>query len=76
MKCAACHNEMIKKKGEIDLRVDGKLYIVRNLAYEECPVCGEKVLSPRVSEDLFQKVKKGQFQEETIKVPVLDGTYG
>ena len=76
MKCAACHNEMIKKKGEIDLRVDGKLYIVRNLEYEECPVCGEKVLSANASEDLFQKVKKGQFQEETIKVPVLDGTYG
>ena len=76
MKCAACHNDLIKKTGEIDFRVDGKLYIVRNLAYEECPVCGEKVLSPRVSEDLFQKVKKGQFQEETIKVPVLDGTYG
>jgi len=76
MKCAACHNKMTKKKGEIDLRVDGKLYIVRNLAYEECPVCGEKVLSPNVSEDLFQKVKNGQFQEETIKVPVLDGTYG
>ena len=66
----------IKKTGEIDLRVDGKLYIVRNLVYEECPICGEKVLSPRVSEDLFKKVKKGQFQEETIKVPVLDGTYG
>ncbi len=64
MECAACHNEMIRKKGEIDFRVDGKLYIVRNLEYEECQVCGEKVLSPRVSEYLFQKVKKGQFQEE------------
>ena len=76
MKCAACHNKMIKKKGEVDLRVDGKLYIVRNLEYEECPVCGEKVLSPSVSEFLYQKVKKGQFREETVKVPVLDGTYG
>ena len=76
MKCAACQNKMVKKKGEIDLRVAGKLYIVRNLEYEECPVCGEKVLSPGVSEYLFQKVKKGQFKEETIKVPVLDGTYG
>jgi len=24
MKCAACNNEMVKKKGEIDLRIGGK----------------------------------------------------
>ena len=29
MKCAACHNEMVQKKGEIDLRIEGKLYLVR-----------------------------------------------
>lgn len=74
MKCAVCHNAMIKKKEEIDLRIGGRLYIVRNLEYEECIVCGEKVLSPGVSENLFQKVKNGQFKEETVKIPVLDGT--
>ena len=76
MKCAACHNEMVKKKGEIDFRIKGKLYIVRNISYEECRACGEKVLSPQVSQDLFEKVRKGEFAEETIRVPVLDGTYG
>lgn len=24
MKCAACHNAMLKKKGEVDLRIDEK----------------------------------------------------
>jgi len=27
MKCAAWHNEMVKKRGEIDLRIEGKLYL-------------------------------------------------
>jgi len=59
MKCAACHNEMVKKKGEIDLRIGGKLYLVRNVSYEECPACGEQVISPiispKVSQDLFER---------------------
>jgi len=72
MNCAACHNEMVKKKGSIDLRNGGKLYIVKNVSYEECTICGERVLSPEVSQDLFDKIRKKQFVEETFKVPVLD----
>jgi len=33
MKCAACHSKMVKKKGEIELRIGGKLYLVRNVSY-------------------------------------------
>ena len=76
MKCAACHKKMVQKKGEIDLRIEGKLYIARNVSYEECQSCGEKVFTHQVSQDLYEKVRKGEFAEETIKVPVLDGTYG
>jgi YgiT-type zinc finger domain-containing protein len=76
MKCAACHHEMVRKKGEIDLRIGGKLYLVRNVFYEECSSCGEKVLSPEISEILFQKIDNEEFVEQTISVPVLDGTYG
>lgn len=76
MKCAACHNEMVKKKGEIDLRIEGRLYLVRNVFYEECPSCGEKILSPEISEILFQKIKNKEFVEQMINVPVLEGTYG
>ena len=76
MKCAACNNEMVKKKGEIDLRIGGKLYLVRNVLHEECPSCGENVLSPEVSQDLFEKIRDRKFIEETISIPVLDGTYG
>ncbi|MBU2521471.1 MAG: YgiT-type zinc finger protein [Proteobacteria bacterium] len=76
MKCAACHHEMARKRGEIDLRIGGKLYLVRNVFYEECTSCGEKVLSPEISEILFEKIKNKEFVEQMINVPVLDGTYG
>jgi len=76
MKCAACHNEMVKKKGEVDLRIEGRLYLVRNVFYEECPSCGEKVLSPEISEVLFEKIKNKEFIEQMVNIPVLDGTYG
>jgi YgiT-type zinc finger domain-containing protein len=57
MKCAACHDKMVMKKGEIDLRIGGKLYLVKNVSYEECPACGEKVFASKISQELFEKVK-------------------
>jgi len=75
MKCAACHHTMIKKRGEIDLRISDKLYIVKNVFYEECPACGEKIISPETSQELFKKIKNREFVEETIKIPVLDGAH-
>jgi YgiT-type zinc finger domain-containing protein len=76
MKCAACQSQMVKKKGEIDLRISGILYLARNVSFEECLSCGEKVLSPEVSQGLFTKIKKGMYVKETMQIPVLDGTYG
>jgi len=76
IKCAACHNEMKQKNGDIDLRIGKQLYFVRNVSYDECSVCGEKVLSSEISQALYDKIKKRDFVEETVKIPVLDGTYG
>ena len=76
MKCAACHNQMVARRGEIDLRIKGQLYLVRNVFYEECQTCGERVISPQISQVLFEKIKKGDFVEATMTIPVLDGTYG
>ncbi len=76
MNCAACHANMIEKRGEIELRIEDKLYLVRNVCYEECTSCGEKVLSPEVTQKLYDKIKKKEYTEQTIVVPVLDGTYG
>jgi len=49
---------------------------VKNVAHEECSSCGEKVLSPEISSILFEKIENEEFIEQTISVPVLDGTYG
>jgi len=76
MKCAACHHEMTGKRGEIDLRIAGVLYLVRNVSYEECPSCGEKVILPDVTKILYQKIKNEEFVKKMINIPVLDGTYG
>ena len=76
MKCAVCHNEMVGKKGEIDLRIEGELYLVKNVSHDECPSCGERVLSPEISEILFRKIKNKDFIEQMVSIPVLDGTYG
>jgi len=75
MKCATCRANMILKKGEFDLRIKGRLYLVRNTSYQECPSCGEKVLSPDVSQRLYEKIQNGQFKKENISIPVLDGAY-
>jgi YgiT-type zinc finger domain-containing protein len=67
---------MVEKTGEIDLRVQGRLFLVRNVSYEECPTCGEKVLSPAVSQDLYQKIENGDYIEQVLNVPVLYGGPG
>ncbi len=76
MKCAACHHEMVEKTGEIDLRIGGRLFLVRYVSYEECLTCGEKVLSPEVSLDLYKKSESGDYVEQTINIPVLYGADG
>ncbi len=75
MKCSVCGNAMVVKKGEIDLRIQGKLYLVRNVSYQECAFCGEKVLSPKVSEVLYKKIQNREFVEQDIRIPILDGAY-
>jgi len=75
MKCAVCQNQMCEKVGEIDLRIEGRLYLVRSVSYEECPFCGEKVLTLDVARVLYDKVQKKDFVEQTFRIPVVDGTY-
>lgn len=76
MKCAVCHTKMVKRKGEMELRIKGKLYLVRDVSFDKCPSCGERVLAPEVSQVLYKKIKNKKYVEQTIKLPVLDGTYG
>ena len=75
MKCAACQNQMIEVVGEIDLRIEGRLYLARNVSHEECPYCGQRVLTPDVAKVLYNRVHKKEFVEQTLRIRVLEGTY-
>ena len=50
-------------------------YISDGILPEECPVCGEKVLSPKVSQTLYEKIQQHEYVEETLRIPVLEGIY-
>ena len=73
MRCGACGHEMIEKEGEIDLRIEGRLYLARNVSYEECSFCGERVLTPEISRLLYSKITRREFVEQAVRIPVLDG---
>lgn len=75
MKCAVCGNEMVKKKFEIDLRIQERLYLMRNASYEECQSFGEKVISREKSKILYEKIQDKELVEQFVRIPVLDGTY-
>jgi len=48
---------------------------VQNVSYDECPSCGEKVLSAATCKRLYEKISKKEFIEQTIRIPVLDAKY-
>ena len=74
MRCPLCKVDMVEiEAGEVELKVGGRLYLVRNVSYEECPICGERVVSPEVSQRLYDKIRKGDYREEQLVLPVLDG---
>ena len=73
MKCSVCHALMEQRQGEIELRIHGRLFLVDNVTYQECPTCGERVLSPEISQDIFDKITRKQFKEVQMIVPVVEG---
>jgi len=73
MKCTLCHTRMEQKRGEIELRIHGKSYIVDSVSYQQCPYCGERTLSPEISQYIFNKIKRKEFKEKHILMPVVEG---
>ena len=72
MICAVCRGKMVKKNGDIDLRINRELYIVHNVTYEECLNCGEKVIDPETSESIYERIQTGKYRKEKVEIPVLD----
>lgn len=74
MKCAACEQKMVKRTTELDLRIDDKLYLVNNVSLEECQNCGERVIEPIISEEIFNMIKSHKYDIKTINLPVVELT--
>ena len=64
---------MVQRHGEIELRIGGKLFLVENVPYQECLSCGERVLAPDVSQEIFNKITQKEYKEKQIIVPVVEG---
>jgi YgiT-type zinc finger domain-containing protein len=72
MKCAACEQEMVERTTELDLRVKNKLYLVNNVRLVECQNCGEKVIAPAISEEIFNMIKSHKYKLKTMNLPVVE----
>ena len=72
MSCAACKGEMINRMGDIDLRINGTLYIIHNVHFEECSNCGEKILDPETSETIYERIQQKKYTKEKIEIPMMD----
>jgi YgiT-type zinc finger domain-containing protein len=72
MKCAACEQEMVERTTELDLRVENKLYLVSNVKLEECQNCGERLIEPTISEEIFNMIKSHKYKLKTVDLPVLE----
>ncbi len=72
MFCAVCQGKMLRKSGDLDLRINGELYIVHNVSFEECSTCGEKVIDPRTGDTIYKRIHMKQFKKEKLEIPVLD----
>jgi YgiT-type zinc finger domain-containing protein len=63
---------MVRKSGNLDLRINGQLYIIQNVALEECSNCGERVLDPETSQIIYERIHSKRYKKEMVEVPVLD----
>ncbi|WP_045211871.1 YgiT-type zinc finger protein [Desulfonatronovibrio magnus] len=71
MKCIACHEQMESRTGEIELRINGRLFLVENVTYQQCLSCGERVLNPETSQEIFHKVRSKQYTQKHVLLPVV-----
>ncbi len=72
MKCAACKNKMVQRQDVIELKINGKLFLVENVPYQECLSCGERILAPDVSQKIFNKIIRKEYREKQIVLPVVE----
>ncbi len=66
-----CYGKMESRNGKIELRVNGRLFLVVNVSYQQCESCGERILAPEISQAVFRKVQSRQYTQKQIVTPVI-----
>lgn len=69
--CYFCQGKTEIKKIEVDIRWEGKLFVIKDVPVEVCTQCGERYYSAQVSKKIDHLIQDGQPQQ-TLKVPVLE----
>lgn len=71
-KCVFCGGNVEKEMVTFTYEEDDKYLFVEHVPAEVCTRCGEKMYSPKVTDELL-KYAKAEFKPvKTIKVPVFD----
>ncbi|MFQ5686328.1 MAG: hypothetical protein ACE5GV_06675, partial [Candidatus Scalindua sp.] len=52
--------------------LDIDIYLVNNVKLEECQNCGEKVIAPAISEEIFNMIKSQKYKLKTMDLPVVE----
>ena len=72
MKCIFCGGELEKKIVTFYYEEDGKYLLVENVPAEVCTMCGEKIYSPKVTDELLKFARDKFKPVKSIKIPVFD----
>ena len=69
-KCFFCNGELKEiQVGNFDYRLEGKLYVFKNIPANLCLQCGEKYISAEVAEKIDAQIESCNFiQTETVQV--------
>lgn len=60
--------------GNFDYRLDGELFVVKNVPAGLCLTCGEKYVESNVAREINTRVKRGEYSsEDKVRVVVYGG---
>ena len=72
MKCVFCGGSMVKSKVTFTYEEDEKHLIIEHVPAEVCKMCGEKMYSPEVTDELLRFARNEFKPARKIEVPVYD----
>lgn len=72
MKCIFCGGKLEKKFVTFYYEEGGKYLLVENVPAEVCTKCGEKIYSPKVTDELLKFARDKFKPVKSIKIPVFD----